>query len=101
MTTFEAGMSGDFVLTVTASEAEVTPEPEPQEGGFVEVSYGSNHACALHEDGWIACWGSDQYGKKSPPEGEFSAVSAGEHGTCALQKEDSAVVCWGIFSVGP
>ena len=101
VTTFEAGMSGDFVLTVTASEAEVTPEPEPQEGGFVEVSYGSNHACALHEDGWIACWGSDQYGKKSPPEGEFSAVSAGEHGTCALQKEDSAVVCWGIFSIGP
>ena len=101
VTTFEAGSSGAFELTVTVVEQEVAPEPEPQEVGFVEVSYGSDHACALHGDGWIACYGSNAHGKATPPEGEYSSISSGEHGSCAIQKEDGKVVCWGIFEVEP
>ena len=101
VTTFEARESGEFELTVTVIEKEIVPEPEPEfEGGFVEVSYGSNHACALHEDGWIACYGSNAHGKASPPEGEYKSVSSGEHGSCAIQEEDGKIVCWGIFEVG-
>ena len=98
-TTFEAGKTGDFRLVLSI---EVTLRtPDPRVGGFIEVSYGSDHACALNADGSIACWGSNEHGKATPPEGEFKTVSSGEHGSCAILREDSAVVCWGIFSVGP
>ena len=98
-TTFDGEQSGDFILVIAVSTEE--DHPEPRLGGFIEVSYGSDHACALNADGSIACWGSNDHGKASPPEGEFKSVSSGEHGSCAILREDSAVVCWGIFEVGP
>ena len=98
-TTFEAGKTGDFRLVLSIEVTSRTPDPRV--GGFIEVSYGSDHACALNADGSIACWGSNEHGKATPPEGEFKTVSSGEHGSCAILREDSAVVCWGIFSVGP
>ena len=98
-TTFEAGKTGDFRLVLSIEVTSRTPDPRV--GGFIEVSYGSDHACALNADGSIACWGSNEHGKATPPEGEYKAVSSGENGSCAILREDSAVVCWGIFSVGP
>ena len=98
-TTFEAGKTGDFRLVLSIEVTSRTPDPRV--GGFIEVSYGSDHACALNADGSIACWGSNEHGKATPPEGEFKTVSSGEHGSCAILREDSAVVCWGIFSIGP
>ena len=98
-TTFEAEKTGDFRLVLSI---EVTSRaPDPRIGGFIEVSYGSDHACALNADGSIACWGSNEHGKATPPVGEYKAVSSGEHGSCGILREDSAVVCWGIFKVGP
>jgi len=105
-TTYYAEKAGRFTLTVEVAPEETLPpvkpdpDPDPADGGFVELSYGSDHACALHADGWLACWGSDQYGKRTPPEGEFSSVSSGEHGSCAIREDDGTVVCWGIFEVG-
>ena len=98
-TTFEAGKTGDFRLVLSIEVTSRTPDPRV--GGFIEVSYGSDHACALNADGSIACWGSNEHGKATPPEGEYKAVSSGEHGSCAILRENSAVVCWGIFSIGP
>ncbi len=104
VTTYYAEKEGDFTLSVEVTPEEtlppVEPEPEPSEGGFVDVSYGSDHACALHGDGWIACWGSNRYGKRTPPEGVYKSVSSGEHGSCAIREDDGTVVCWGIFEVG-
>lgn len=103
-TTYYAERAGDFTLSVDVTPEEtlppVKPDPDPSEGGFKEVSYGSDHACALHADGWLACWGSNQYGKRTPPEGEYKSVSSGEHGSCAIREDDGTVVCWGIFEVG-
>ena len=98
-TTFEATTGGEFSLTLTARVLPPPPKPAPRTDGFVDVSYGSDHACALHEDGSIACWGANEYGKASPPSGEFKSVSSGEHGTCALRSDDGKIVCWGIFEV--
>ena len=98
-TTFEAGKTGDFRLVLSIEVTSRTPDPRI--GGFIEVSYGSDHACALNADGSIACWGSNEHGKATPPVGEYKAVSSGEHGSCGILREDSAVVCWGIFKVGP
>ena len=56
-TTFNAGETGDFTLTLSI---EITSrQPDPRIGGFIEVSYGSDHACALNVDGSIVCWGSE------------------------------------------
>ena len=104
VTTYYAEKAGDFALSVEVMPKEtlppVKPDPDPSVGGFVDVSYGSDHACALHADGWIACWGSNQYGKRTPPEGVYKSVSSGEHGSCAIREADGTVVCWGIFEVG-
>ena len=98
-TTFDAGVTGSFTLTLSV---EATSRlPDPRVGGFIEVSYGSDHACGLNVNGTITCWGSNEHGKATPPEGRFKSVSTGDHGACAIQREDSTVVCWGIFSVGP
>ena len=78
----------------------VKPDPDPSEGGFVDVSYGSDHAWALHADGWLACWCSNQYGKRTPPEGVYKSVSSSEHGSCGIREADGSVVCWGIFEAG-
>ena len=99
-TTYYGELSGDFDLVIAVSTEE-DPLDEPRLGGFIEVSYGSDHACALNTDGSIACWGSNEHGKATPPVGEYKAVSSGEHGSCGILREDSAVVCWGIFKVGP
>ena len=109
-TTLHAEGRGAFTLAVEAESVEPaptpvpTPEPTPEPGpapkrGYIDVSYGSDHACALHEDGSIACWGSNQHGKASPPSGDFKSVSSGEHGTCALRSDDGKIVCWGIFEL--
>ena len=109
-TTLRAEGRGAFTLTVKAESADPvptpvptpdptpTPEPAPKRG-YIDVSYGSDHVCALHEDGSIACWGSNQHGKASPPSGDFKSVSSGEHGTCALRSDDGKIVCWGIFEL--
>jgi hypothetical protein len=70
--------------------------------------WGSNlHACLLHEDRTISCWGSGTHGKlgqgdksghhvpaKVPRINDAVAVSAGGEFTCALHS-DGGVSCWG------
>lgn len=82
--------------------------------GFIRVSHGRNHACALANDGTVSCWGSNasgQLGRGSfgGPESDVPAqvqglsnvravVAARSH-TCAL-KNDKTVWCWGGNSDG-
>lgn len=74
---------------------------------------GSNlHACVLHEDRTISCWGSGTHGKlgqgdksghhvpvKVPRINDAVAVSAGGEYTCALHS-DGGVSCWGRNDLG-
>ena len=113
-TTYEPETAGDFTVSVAMEVAEghepVDPPDDPTgpapvpiaipADGYIDVSYGSNHACALHVTGSIYCFGDPEHGKTTPPEGEFESVSSGEHGSCAIQEEDGKIVCWGIFEVG-
>ena len=58
-----------------------TPMPPSLEGvqagstpsRFVSVSASDNHACGLRDDGSVACWGNNQYGKAWPPRERFSS----------------------------
>ncbi|MCY3910292.1 MAG: hypothetical protein OXF99_02185 [bacterium] len=67
------------------------------------------HACAVHEDRTISCWGDGNDGRlgqgdnnkhffpvKVPRVTDAVAVSAGEWHTCALHS-DGGVSCWGLF----
>ncbi|MGH7636818.1 MAG: RCC1 domain-containing protein [Gemmatimonadaceae bacterium] len=113
------------LLTLTACLPEAT---RPRAGvptlddagsdGFVALSTGREHACALTADGTAYCWGSNEFGQLGVSEGEttcprgdrdiscrtratavntalkFRKVAAGGVHTCALALDDR-VYCWG------
>jgi hypothetical protein len=55
---------------------------------------GDMHACGIHSDHTLSCWGGDGYGQATPPAGTFSQVSAGAWHTCGIQL-DHTLACWG------
>ncbi len=80
-------------------ENDVIPQPTAPLSPFTAVSTSYGHACGLHADGSISCWGDDEGGQVTPPTGVFKAVTTGgEENTtshsCAIRTDDTAV-CWG------
>ena len=80
----------------------------------VEVSLGSEHSCAILDDGSLQCWGANTYGQVGDGTHRNSrltpvsvdtggvkvrAVSACARHTCALL-HDGKILCWGVNSVG-
>jgi len=77
------------------------------------VSVGTEHACAVLNDGKLMCWGSNTYGQlgigsvggssTSPVNVNLGtgrtakAVSCGNHHTCAILDDDN-LKCWGANS---
>ncbi len=62
--------------------------------GFEKVSVGTNHICALRNDGKLACWGGNPTAK--PPlngNSNFVDVAVGRGFSCGL-KDDRTVTCW-------
>ena len=88
-TTYSAGETGSFSLTITGVATTQLPA-----GEFASVSAGGWHTCGVKGDGTVACWGWNVKGQATPPTGEFASVSAGGEHTCGL-KRDGSVACWG------
>ncbi|KAK2433250.1 putative serine/threonine-protein kinase protein CCR3 [Trifolium repens] len=66
---------------------------EPKNGGdYSLIEAGSNHVCAITNDGSLDCWG-DMVGEK--PKGRFISLALGENRSCAL-RYDGLVYCWGL-----
>eukprot|EP00929_Paragymnodinium_shiwhaense_P021512 TRINITY_DN14013_c0_g2_i1.p1 TRINITY_DN14013_c0_g2~~TRINITY_DN14013_c0_g2_i1.p1 ORF type:complete len:172 (-),score=25.69 TRINITY_DN14013_c0_g2_i1:67-582(-) len=68
----------------------------------LDVSVGTEHSCALANDGSVICWGEDNYGQSSPPpetNGGIVALSSGTYHTCAMNARGS-VSCWGSNGFG-
>ena len=118
-TTYNSMTTGEFTLTLEIGEPEIQPQPTPPavtptppartptpgpptttpDSGFVDVSRGADHACALHSNGSITCWGANGEGQATPPDtGRFIVISSSDNGTCAV-RDDGEVLCWGSFVV--
>ena len=67
----------------------------PSAQGFVSVSLGYDHACALKSDGTVVCWGSNTYGQTAVPSGyKFVQVKAGQYFTIGIN-ESGDIIAWG------
>ncbi|MCY4108629.1 MAG: hypothetical protein OXG11_06340, partial [Chloroflexi bacterium] len=79
--------------------ASIDGEPSAQatpEAGFVSITSGRFHTCALRSDATVACWGRNHDdGQALPPPNErFSSVSGGGFNTCGVL-QDGSPLCWG------
>ena len=86
---WSCGLRAD--ATLLCSDARQTPP-----GRFGDFDAGNGHACGVHLDGSVSCWGDDTYGQATPPPGWFTAISAGRDHTCGL-RADGGITCWGLL----
>lgn len=93
--------------TGTSIEESFVPVRVAGSRGWLAISAGSTHTCAIAENGTPYCWGDNIYGQlgigsttdasvPTPVSGlsEVTAISAGRSHTCAL-RSTGAAVCWG------
>ncbi len=91
--------------------------PEAAVKGLVEVSFGSNHGCALDDDGGVTCWGFHENGEigigdtsgfgstasnlpvRIPNLTGVTDIEVSERFSCAVLK-DARAACWGLNSAG-
>jgi alpha-tubulin suppressor-like RCC1 family protein len=88
-----------------------SPTPVTGLGNVTQIALGVEHACALHGDGTVTCWGSDDwnqlpsasdktpFGKSSLPEvvpglSGVVQIAVGDMHTC-VRLGDGTVRCWG------
>lgn len=89
-----------------------TPTRVPIEG-VVDLSVGSQHACAVDRQGQVWCWGNGRHFRLGRPIEDASprpvrvegigraiAVAAGGATSCALM-DDRSVACWGGYRQVP
>ena len=73
--------------------------------GWMSVSAGQDHTCAVRSDGTVVCWGSNYHprgaylGQAAPPSDAFRSISAGGLHTCGV-RADGIVACWGANDHG-
>ena len=67
--------------------------------GYLAITAGGTHTCALRADKTVTCWGNNQYGQTNAPNGIYTAVDAGILHTCAV-RTDKTVTCWGDNQYG-
>ncbi len=66
----------------------------PETSGWLALSAGDSHACAIASDSSATCWGYEEYGEATAPIGTFQAISAGYQTSCAITS-DGFIECWG------
>jgi len=62
--------------TLEASGTTTEAHGPPPAGTFTQLAAGPSHACAIHTDGSVACWGDNRMGQATPPTaGSFAQLS--------------------------
>ncbi len=102
-----AGLNDEGQLgngTVSGESAHDIPGVVVGLSRVVQISAGENHACAVLEDGTVACWGAyfDQRflvaSKPVAVDGltDIAEVAAGAEGYTCARRADGSVSCWGV-----
>ncbi len=112
------GQLGNGVATI--DETDTRHETPVKVGGIedaVQIQAGYAHACTLHENGTVSCWGNNIEGQTGSPFAssgdaiiqptpvrvndlsEVRKISLGDNYACAVL-EDGAVKCWGSNAGG-
>ena len=63
---------------------------------WLQVAAGSAHACGLHQNGLVECWGLNSLGLTSPPPLIFSSISS----NCGILPT-AEIQCWGDEASSP
>ena len=61
---------------------------------LLDIAVGNKHACAIHLDGSVDCWGDHLYGQTAVPAGRYTDIAAGALHSCGV-REDGSLACWG------
>ena len=84
----------------------------PGLGPVAQIAAGDAHVCALHTDGGVSCWGSNEYAelghaasltglpRRVPGVDDAVRIAAGITTTCAV-RADSTLWCWGGGTAEP
>jgi hypothetical protein len=72
----------------------------PKGRGYLQVSVGQQHICALKADGRAVCWGDSEpeYNLMKPPDTRFTMLGSGHGWTCGVLAEPRwghDIECWG------
>ncbi len=78
-------------LRGAANPVQYTPLENP---GWVDVTVGAQHACALDESGEVTCWGDNEAFQREVPNQEFATIEAAADHTCGTTTQGT-VICWG------
>ena len=63
-------------------------------GTYRAVAAGASDSCAVSDDGYVTCWGADQFRQEIIPDGLYRDVAAGDRYTCAVTQAGD-LSCWG------
>jgi len=58
---------------------------------------GRTFACALRQDGTIACWGDNAQQQTQAPSGKFLGLAARDGFACGI-RSDTTLACWGYYA---
>ena len=96
-----------FASTDPAAPPPLFQRPTALEGVsdvFKLARFGLYHACALHRDGRVSCWGDSKYYERENPEAwdpvlvsgidDAVDISIGSEHSCVLRRTGE-VLCWG------
>ena len=92
-------------------------EPDCKTSKVLSLAAGLSHTCAILREGWVRCWGGNDYGQLGQGSTQdftttlpyqigvialgqpITALALGDYHTCALGA-DGSVQCWGLNNHG-
>ncbi len=73
----------------------------PLEGAFTKVAVGTDHLCALLDEGRAVCLGPHATAEFAAPDQPLAEISVGDLAACGIDEEDATLVCWGFIDADP